>query len=200
MTTQPQDPEQTADEPSSPRPEKVKLPRLTWGKESSEDTTPSSRPAAETDAGAGANPVSPQMSAPQLEPSSTKSGSSRGSSRGKSEIAQVTREAVATAIDGGTTLAHELLANDEFKRAVGLYLADEKDVEQVSDPVAKIVERHAGDAAAIANPDLADGIALAIAVLGYLSKQFKRLVIARRMREQGAAVTGLQPVVDQEQP
>lgn len=69
-----------------------------------------------------------------------------------------------------------LTARESAERAEGVWLPDEEDVRDMADPVAGLVSRKlpAKLGGAAANPDVEDGIALALALFAYVGKQLER--------------------------
>lgn len=116
----------------------------------------------------------------------------RSGRRGSSPFARRELEAAVEAGVGGiTTLAHETLTRDELERDAGLYLADEQDLKGIAKPVAGIMARRAETMEAIANPDLSDAIAAAVALAVYLTKQLRRVSRVRRARAAGISLEQL---------
>jgi hypothetical protein len=95
--------------------------------------------------------------------------SSKGSSATKALSAKAQQAAARQAVKIAGAMTHQYLARDESARAVGLYLVDDETAAQIGDPLARIAARHAGPAGAIANPDVADGIAAMLGVAKFLS-------------------------------
>jgi hypothetical protein len=192
VTTQPPDPtpdtpasQTTSPQPDPPTPETnpetdttapLRTRRPGWRK-------PPSSPDAVTDAGSEDAADSAETSDEQLEQPSTKTGSSRGSSRAERKAI---REGIRAALVSVTGLAHQRLARDEYDQAVALYVADDQDAEEISKPASSLIARRMGPG--IMSPDIADGIALGIAVAGYVSKQVQRWLYARQLRAAGATL------------
>jgi hypothetical protein len=104
--------------------------------------------------------------------SSSRASSADSSARPFTQKAQ--KAAARTAVKVASGVAHQYLARDEAAQAVGLYLADDDDAEAIGDPLARIVARHSGDSGAMANPDVADGIAAMLGMAGFISKQIAK--------------------------
>ncbi len=85
------------------------------------------------------------------------------------------------------SMAHQYLARDEAAQAVGLFLVDDESAEQIGDPLARIMARHAPVDGALANPDVADGIAAMLGVANFVRKQIEASSHAAAMRVEGAA-------------
>lgn len=103
------------------------------------------------------------------------STSSAGERRTVKALGQKAQQAAArTAVKMAGTMAHTYLAQRPEQRAVGLYLADDDDAAAIGDPLARIAARHGGDAGAIANPDVADGIAAMMGVATFVTKQVQK--------------------------
>lgn len=96
---------------------------------------------------------------------------------GKAALKATTIQAVLI----GSGMAHRLAARTEGQRAVGLYLADEEDAENVADPLSSILHRHGGIAGGAMNPDTADALAMMFGLAGYASKQIVRLQQSREV-------------------
>jgi hypothetical protein len=101
------------------------------------------------------------------DPRSSKGSSGSESVRPLSARAQKAAARQAVKIAG--SMAHQYLARDAAAQAVGLYLVDDETAEQIGDPLARIAARHAGPTGAIANPDVADGIAAMLGVAKFVS-------------------------------
>ena len=134
--------------------------------------------------------------APDAEPTPSPKGKSRrGSSRASSPgDAETLRHGIAAAVSGASVVVHEVLARDDYDKVAGVWLADPQDVDGIADPAASIMSRRTGNLGA-GNPDVADGISLAIALVFWLVKQMHKIRFARSMRRSGAAVDGFQPEV-----
>lgn len=191
-------PEEQQDEPTTKEataPEAVKVKAPGFRKVPRPPTTPSSSPDEGLDASSGSDAGFPEMSDELPGPEPTKSGSSRTSSRAEKKAL---RDAVRVAFGGATTAAHELLVKDEYGKHAQLYLADDQDLEAVSEPGGNLLARRMGDSPVSA--DAADAIALLIALAGYALKQLGRIRYARALRDSNAAVNGFQPNLDLEEP
>lgn len=191
MTTQPQGPAPAdpTDEATTPSPdpespaETFKTRRPGWDR----SRLPSSDATGEAD-GSDAGADSPESSEQLLAPKSRKSGASQGSSRGSK---RQLRKAIAVGFTGAAEVAHEFLARDEYAQAVGLWLTDEDEADGVAEPAAEIVGRRMKDVPM--GDDLADGVALALAVGAYLLAQLSRWRYARDLRRNQAVIgDGLQ--------
>lgn len=99
------------------------------------------------------------------------------------------RAAARQAVKIAGSMAHQWLARDAAAQAVGLYLVDDETAEQIGDPLARIAARHAGPAGAVANPDVADGIAAMLGVAKFVSVTIEKSseAAALRMSQQPAA-------------
>lgn len=163
----------------------------------SDETTwsdlPSSRPPLDDSPSLSAEP-SDELD----EPSDDAPTSSRGSSTSSALSKRVLRDAIREGVAGASVLANEHLTRDELEHDLGLYLADEGDVQAIADPLASIANRRGGLGGA-SNPDVGDAIAAAIGLAIYATKQLKRWRAARAMRR-GANVqpinTGQDPAGD----
>lgn len=202
MTTQTQDhaPEATEENPETSPAEttgadKVKVRRPGWKK----DPTPSpeaTSPEAETADGSDADGAFPGMSDQLPDDKPTKTGSSRTSSRAEREGL---RKAVKVAAAGATSGAHMLLVHDPHSQYVGLLLADEEDLDAISEPAGNLLARRMGDVPL--GGDLGDVVELIVAAAGYVLKQAGKWAAARQLRQQGAVVgDGFQPDLSQPEP
>jgi hypothetical protein len=90
----------------------------------------------------------------------------------------------AVKIAGG--MAHQYLARDEAAQAAGLFLVDDESAEQIADPLARIMARHAPVDGAMTNPDVADGIAAMLGVANFVRKQIEASSHAAALRVQAA--------------
>lgn len=96
------------------------------------------------------------------------------------------RAAARQAVKIAGSMAHQYLARDEAARAVGLYLIDDETAGQIGDPLARIAARHGGSAGAVANPDVADGIAAMLGVAKFVSVTIEKSSQAAALRMQTA--------------
>ncbi|HEY1178812.1 MAG TPA: hypothetical protein VGF17_21880 [Phytomonospora sp.] len=81
-----------------------------------------------------------------------------------------------------TEAAHQTAtAGDIVAQELGIWLADDQDVDGIAKPAAAIAARRSPEVGG----DLVDGIALAIAVAGYVVKQFSKLRALRTARRAG---------------
>jgi hypothetical protein len=148
-------------------------------------------------AGEGTSPSDPLADSPSdsewtsaedEDESSDESGptSSRGSSADsvRPMSARAQRAAARQAVKIAGAMAHQYLAHDEAAKAVGLYLVDDETAAQIGDPLARIAARHAGPTGAIANPDVADGIAALLGVAKFVSITVERSSAAAAQRAQ----------------
>lgn len=106
----------------------------------------------------------------------------RGSSRRELFDGKDLAEAIEGGVIGVSVLMHENLTRDDLERDAELYIADEADAKNLSQPLAGIAERRMGAAARAASPDLADAVAAAIALAVYITKQLKKWSAIRRIR------------------
>lgn len=195
MTTPTPDQEPTTAAPAAAEtpPPRVKVTPPRFRRQS--PSAPLSSPDEPTDAGADAGDAFPGASELPPESEPTRTGASRTSSRADRAAA---RKLVAALFGGATELAHEFLVHDEYSKATELLVADDEDVDAVSEPGGDLLARRMGDGPV--NKDVADGVALAIALVGYLLKQGRKLRRARQLRRGGAAINGLQPDLPAEHP
>lgn len=158
-------------------------------------------------AGEGTAPLDPPAGSPSAsdEPSAwsgedDESGpsSSRGSSADPASVKPLTaraqRAAARQAVKVAGSMAHTMLARDEAAQAVGLFLVDDETAAQIGDPLARIVARRAPLDGAVANPDVADGIAAMLGVANFVSKQIVASSEAARLR--AGLVVDEQPAQD----
>lgn len=117
--------------------------------------------------------------------SSRTSSADPASARPLSKKAQQLAARQAVKIAG--SVAHQYLARDEAAQAAGLFLVDDESAEQIGDPIARIMARRAPVDGAIANPDVADGIAAMLGVANFVSKQITANSHAAAIRAQNAA-------------
>lgn len=139
-------------------------------------------PAAGTDDGDDAGLGSPRPSEQLPEPGQLKSGSSRTSSRGGSRRQrELLTELVAVTFEAVTAEAHERLVRDQFSREAELLLADEQDVTGISQPAGSLLNSRLPDLGLVGEvEDLAD---LVVALGGYLVKQGRKFLKARKARK-----------------
>jgi hypothetical protein len=153
---------------------------LTFRSPDDEGTTPWDEKSPATGEGspldppAGSPSVSDESSAPQYEDDESDPRSSRASSADPASVRPLTAKAQAAAarqaVKIAGSMAHQYLARDEAAKAVGLFLVDDETAEQIGDPLARIMARHAPIDGGIANPDVADGIAAMLGVANFVSK------------------------------
>lgn len=158
--------------------------------------TPSSSPSSPTPSS------SPEPSPSPLDdldepgsPSGPRSTSSGGRGAKIRELRKIMRGAVETA--GG--IAHTVLtARDEVERAHGVWLPDDDDVENLSEPLASLASRRAP--AVAGNPDTVDLVTLGMALLGYVMKNLaQRADLAQQYGPPADVVPGhVDDDVDQE--
>jgi hypothetical protein len=138
----------------------------------------------------GVGPADPTGPVPNSEPprgqKSTRSGSSPASSL--VDLAEL-RAGIEGAVISGTGQLHELLSRDAYDDWADVYLADDQDAKGIAKPMSKLINRRTG-ALTGGNPDVADGIAIGIALAFYVTKQLGRLLAAKRARRQGADISG----------
>lgn len=190
MTTRAQDPT-PAEQPEEPttsskgRNPKLVAPPMTWGAAPGETTaSPTSLSPGGLTAGgdsAGAGSPGPSDEPPASKPKG--SGGSRTSSPVDSP--EHVEKAIRSAVIGGTEAAHEFLVHDPVAKDVELLVADDEDADGIAQPGARLLARRL--TSGINNPDLADGIELAIAVGAYIAKQLRKLQAVRRARRAEAA-------------
>lgn len=100
------------------------------------------------------------------------------------EPSPLSKRAIRRMVRGGViaagSVAHEHLAADELEQALGVYLFEEEEVQQIATPLGNIAARRSGAAGAIANPDVADAISAAVGFAVYLSRQ---LALRSRIRK-----------------
>jgi hypothetical protein len=178
--TDPTAEETTPRVPPTAPPETLTTRRPSWRK----DRLPAPNLDAATADGTDAGPGSTGASEGPSTSSSSRTGASRGSSRAS---ARELRKAITVAVGGAAELGHEFLVHDPYHKAVGLLLTEEEDQDGIAEPAANMLGRRMKDAPV--HPDVADGIALAIAVGAYLLKQLGRWRYARELRG-GNAVLG----------
>jgi len=144
------------------------------------NTTPRPNPGAATDGSSGPAEWTPSSDEPPEQPSET-SGSSQTSSTGK----KLTREKLGQYIGSGVDMAGKLgwkyLARTEEQQAVGLYIADEEDAENIARPVASMLTRRG---VSVPGGDPSDVVDLVMGVVGYAAKQFERWMAARELHKQ----------------
>lgn len=148
------------------------------------------------DGGADAPGPSPRTNEPRPGPRSTKTGSSQGSSLVDTKVIT---EGISGTVIAITGQVHELLARDAYDQWAQVYLADEQDADGIAEPAAKIISRRTGDITG-GNPDIADGIAMGIAVAFYLVKQMGKVLSARRARREGTDLVERTPPAASETP
>jgi hypothetical protein len=93
----------------------------------------------------------------------------------------------------GSAMAHRVAARTEGQRVVGLYLADEQDADNIGDPLASIMHRRGGIAGGAMNPDVNDGLQIAMALANYVSKQVVKVSQAREVDQHLGAGGTLAP-------
>lgn len=102
------------------------------------------------------------------------SGSRPRSTGGRAARKRAVLEVVTTALVTAGGMAHQLLTREgSGARQIGLFLPDEDDLEAIGDPAAGIASRRAP--AGVENPDVSDGVRLALGVFGYVMKQRAKL-------------------------
>lgn len=109
-----------------------------------------------------------ETNAPDHDDSSSRPSSGdlpKGSLGSRAELRKATAAGVITV----TTAAHEMFADDDGK-AVGLYLADQDEVDTVADATAGLLSRRVPPG--VGSPDATDIVRLALAVAGYVGRQF----------------------------
>lgn len=164
-------PEPAAESPTSPlflqppEDQAEPMPAATMTEDSS-PLPPSSSSSPNADAGAvSASPFgTPSTADPSAKPAPKKL--TRAALRGYAT------KAVAFA---GGLVAAALTKPDTIERAAGLWVPDEDDVRDISDPVAGLVSRRMPSKVAGAmNPDVEDAFVLALALAAYIGKQIQR--------------------------
>lgn len=99
----------------------------------------------------------------------------KGSLASRAELRKVAAAGVVTV----TNFAHETFA-DEDGKAVGLYLADQEEVDTVADAAAGLISRRVPPG--VGSPDATDIVRLALALVGYGARQFMLRRELRRAR------------------
>lgn len=116
--------------------------------------------------------------------------SSRTSSGDSASVRPLTkaaqRAAARQAVKIAGSMVHQYGCRDEHDRAAGLFLVDDESAEQIGDPLARIMARHAPVDGAMANPDVADGIAAMLGFANLIRKQIEAGSHAAAMRAEGA--------------
>lgn len=164
-----------------------------WGELTGEEITelttgePSSSPLGGSPSGSDASSDEPDE---ELDSDPTSSRSSSGGDSVRPLSAKAQRLAARQAVKIAGSVAHQYLARDAAAQAVGLYLVDDETAEQIGDPLARIAARHAGPAGAVANPDVADGIAAMLGVAKFVSVTIEKSsqAAAHRLAQQGPPV------------
>lgn len=172
----------------------------------SPSASPSDLPATEATEGSELVDADPWSSEPAesvavaSEPRSagrTSSKASSGSALGNETVTALTHAAV---LAGGEML-HETLARDDAAVAVGMWLTDDADAENIGDPLARIINRHNPISDVVDDTDAGDAIA-ALAGLGvYAFRQFTKWRQARALRRSARPVAAADaPEEPQEHP
>jgi hypothetical protein len=116
---------------------------------------------------------------PEAAPRRRKSGASPASSLASKAALEAAARRVVLVV---TEAAHAgLTAGDPLAQDAEVWIADEQDLDGIATPAAAIASRRSPE---VGN-DLVDGIALAIAVAGYVVKQFSKLRTIRAARRAG---------------
>lgn len=166
------------------------VPAATWA-EGPTRTTATSAGEETTPALDDLGDASPSASEWQIDESAADDESDRTSSRSGSgddvrPLSKKAQQAAArTAVKVASGMAHTYLARTDEARRVGMFLADDDDAAAIGDPLVRILGRHAGSSGAVANPDVADGIAAMLGVAGFVAKQIDK---QRQIAEHQAAV------------
>lgn len=116
------------------------------------------------DEGESADPVDLYDDAPTGSPASTPADRKPFSS---AALKRVFRRGVIIA--GG--MAHQTVARTQGQRAVGLYLTDKDDAQNIGDPLAKIAGRRGGIGGKAMNPDVEDAVTALLGVANFVTKQ-----------------------------
>lgn len=140
----------------------------------------------EAGSGPGWSDQLPDDEPPAAGPSRRRSGASPASSLASSKAIAEAAERVVMIL---TEAAHQFgTAGDPLAQDLEIWRADEQDVTGIATPAAAIASRRSPEVGG----DLVDGIALAIAVAGYVVKQFHKLH-ALRLARRGGLDTALDP-------
>jgi hypothetical protein len=147
-----------------------------------------------TSPGAGSPSASDELhelsdEGPDSDPTSSRASSADpGSVRPLTAKAQKLAARQAVKIAG--SMAHQYLARDEAAKAVGLYLVDDEVAEQIGDPLSRIMARHSPADGAMANPDVADGIAAMLGVANFVRITIEKSSAAAAVRVQQSGDLG----------
>jgi len=147
------------------------------------------------DDGSGSGPDEWSEPSPDLDEDT----SSRGSTPGGKPLSPLTKAALrATIAQGviiGSGMAHRIAARTEGQQAVGLYVADTEDADNIAGPLASIAHRRGGIAGGAISPDTNDAIQMLMGLAGYVSKQVGKTVAAKEIDAHLAAGGTLSEVV-----
>jgi hypothetical protein len=115
----------------------------------------------------------------ESDPDPTSSKASSGSPA-KAFSKAATKAAIAKGVLVGSAVVHRVAARTEGQQAVGLYLADADDAENIADPLAAIAGRREGIAGKV-SPDTADAVRAMMGLANYMSKQIAATIAAREI-------------------
>jgi hypothetical protein len=90
------------------------------------------------------------------------------------------RATIAQGVIIGSGMAHRIAARSAGQQAVGLYVADTEDADNIAGPLASIAHRRGGIAGKV-SPDTNDAIQAAMGIAGYMSKQIGKTVAAKEI-------------------
>jgi hypothetical protein len=125
----------------------------------------------------------------ESDPTSSHTSSDADRPRVKPLSQKAQRLAARQAVKIAGSMAHQYLARDEAAQAVGLYLVDDESAAAIGDPLSRIAARHAPVDGAMANEDVADGIAAMMGVAHFVSKTIEKSSQAAALRN------GISPAV-----
>jgi hypothetical protein len=103
------------------------------------------------------------------------------------------RDTARGAVKIGTGMAHTVAANTEAKKAVGLYLADDEDAENIGDPLADIMYRRGDVVGGKLSPDANSALQALMGLAHYFTKQIGKIGVVRQI-EAGQAAGEVQPI------
>jgi hypothetical protein len=125
----------------------------------------------------------------------TSSGaSSRADAPPKIATRAALRETTRQAVIIGSGMAHRFGTRTDGQRAVGLYLADDEDADNIANPLSGILHRHGGVVGGAMTADAQEGVQVLLALGGYVSKQIVKAGQAREVDEHlagGGTLDGL---------
>lgn len=85
-------------------------------------------------------------------------------------------------LESGSEAAHDVLCRDEVDLELERWLAEDRELDGLADPLAGMASRRLSAAGVAASPDAADAIAAAVALLAYLLRQLRLWRAARSQR------------------